>query len=90
MATYGLVAFHQYSSEGSINDAYSVNEETTRNRILQQKLCSLIEEHGFGVTTNKLKGFTLPITEFVRSRNDHCLAEARKDNITSTIKKAKY
>ena len=50
-----------------------VYEEETRNRMVFQKLLILVETHGFGISANKLKGFTLPITEFGCSRNDHCL-----------------
>ena len=54
-------------------DAYLVDEEDTRNRLVLQKLFTLVEAHGYGIVANRLKGFTLPITEFGRSRNDHCL-----------------
>lgn len=51
----------------------TVEEEDTRNKMVFQKLYTLVQKQGFTIAINKLKSFTLPIREFDRSRNDHCL-----------------
>ena len=51
----------------------ALKEEDVRNRIMFEDLASVIQPYGFSVGLNRLEGFTLPITEFGRSRNDHCI-----------------
>ena len=50
----------------------TVQEEDIRNRLVFQKLYGLVKKYGFTIAPDRLKGFTLPVTEFGRSRNDHC------------------
>ena len=51
----------------------TLKEEDIRNRIMFEDLASIILPHGFSIGLNRLEGFTLPVTEFGRSRNDHCI-----------------
>lgn len=52
---------------------YTVEDEITRNRMVFQRLSTLVKKHGFTMGMNSLKSFTLPVTEYARSKNDHCL-----------------
>lgn len=54
-------------------DKYNIQEEDTRNKLLLQKLASRIKKYGFIIATSKIKGFSIPVTEFGGSKNDHCL-----------------
>ena len=52
---------------------YTIEDEITQNRMVFQKLSVLVKKHGYTMDMNSLKSFTLPVTEYARSRNDHCL-----------------
>ena len=55
-------------------EVYIVEDEIARNRMVYQKLrVLLVEKHGYTIGLNNLKTFSLPVTEFARSKNDHCL-----------------
>ena len=43
-----------------------------------------MKKHGFTISPDRLKGFTLPVTEFGRSRNDYCFIH--HDNFYKTDK----
>ena len=51
----------------------TLKEEETRNRIMCEDLSDLLTPHGFTIGPKRLEGFTLPVTEFGTSRNDHCI-----------------
>ena len=51
----------------------TLKEEETRNRIMCKDLSDLLTPHGFTIGPKRLEGFTLPVTEFGTSRNDHCI-----------------
>ena len=44
-----------------------------RNRIVYQRLSVLLEKYGYTIGLNNLKTFSLPVTEYGRSKNDHCI-----------------
>ena len=46
------------------SEEYKIQEEDTRNRLVFQKLCGLVNKYGFTIAPDRLKGFTLPVTEF--------------------------
>ena len=51
----------------------TLQEEDTQNRLMFEDLTAVVRPHGFNVELNRIEGFTLPVTEFGRSRNDHCI-----------------
>ena len=44
-----------------------------QNRMMFEDLAIVVRPHGFSMGINRIEGFTLPVTEFGRSRNDHCV-----------------
>ena len=52
---------------------YKIEDEITRNKMVFQKLSVLVKKHGYTLGMNSLKCFTLAVTEYARSRNDHCV-----------------
>ena len=51
----------------------TLKEEETRNRIMCEDLSDALKPHGFTIGPKRLEGFTVPVTEFGTSRNDHCI-----------------
>ena len=50
-----------------------MEDEIAQNRIVYQRLSVILEKYGYTIGLNSLKTFSLPVTEYGRSRNDHCI-----------------
>ena len=62
-----------------------LQEEDVKNRVVFKELLPVLAIHGFTLGLNHLEGFRLPVTEYGRSRNDHCVIHKHFFN-TQTLK----
>ena len=51
---------------------FDFEEEETQNRVMFEDLKMLLGKHGFIVGLAKLEGFSMAVTKYGKSRNDHC------------------
>ena len=56
----------------------NLKEEDAQNRMMFEDLAVVMKPYGYDVGINRIEGFSLPVTEFGRSRNDHCLIHHQK------------